>query len=769
MSDPGRVDLRAPVLAGVAWLSALAALRAPGWVLLVALGLGVAHVVRLRRRGRQVLSGLAWIVAGCGVAGSALLRAQAVHVSPVEALARQTASVDARIEVTSDPVLRRGGFEPYVVFRARTESVVARGRRHEVRAPVLVIADERWADLELGSTLRVRGRLQRARTNDLAGVLSSRGPPEVLAGPGMLLRGAGHLRDSIRDAVAGRGEGPRALVPALVDGDDARMPDDLADDFRTSGLTHLLAVSGTNLTLVVGSLLLLARWAGVRARGLVVVGVLGVAGFVLLARPEPSVLRAAAMGSVALVGLGSNGRRRGQRALGAAVLLLLLVDPWLAVSPGFALSALATAGILWLAPGWRDRLMRWLPRWVAEALAVPLAAQLACTPLVAAISGQVSLVAVAANLLAAPAVGPATVLGLAGGVVGLVSGTLAVWVAAPAAWCAWWIIAVAGKGADLPVAAVAWSSGPLGLAVLTVVCVLMCLFLGAVLARRTSTLALGSLMVGVLLVPLPTPGWPPEGWVMVACDVGQGDGLVLDAGPGAAVVVDTGPDPSAMDGCLRRLGVRRVPLIVLTHFHADHIDGLAGVLRGRSVGAIEVTSLADPLSGAQQVWGLAARSGVPVRVATYAETGRVGPLTWQVIAPSHEPSAGSESPPNDASLVLLVRIHGVRILMMGDEEDGSQGQLMRDTGGVPADVLKVAHHGSARQDPDLVRATGARLAVISVGVDNDYGHPAPSLLALLRDAGMPVARTDRDGDVAVVVDGGLRVAERGGVPAGARQ
>ncbi len=177
-------------------------------------------------------------------------------------------------------------------------------------------------------------------------------------------------------------------------------------------------MSGTNLTLVVGSMLLLARWAGVRARGLAVVGALGVVGFVLLARTEPSVVRAAAMGAVGLIGMGHHGRRRGTRALGAAVLLLLLFDPWLALTMGFALSVLATAGILWLAPGWRDRLMRWLPRWVAEAVSVPLAAQIACTPLVAAISGQVSLVAVGANLLAAPAVGPATVLGLAGGVRG---------------------------------------------------------------------------------------------------------------------------------------------------------------------------------------------------------------------------------------------------------------------------------------------------------------------------------------------------------------
>ena len=735
-------------------------------MLVLALGAGIVHVSWRRRRGREVLSRVTWVVAGAGVAASALLRAEAVRASPVEMLARQSASVEATVVVTTDPVLRRGRFEAYVVYRVRTVTVVGRGQRHRVRAPVLVIADPRSARVELGSRLELRGRLQVARTRDLAGVLSTRGPPEVRAGPGGLLRGAGHLRDSVRDAVADQPEGPRSLVPALVDGDDAHMPEELSEDFRTAGLTHLLAVSGTNLTLVVGSLLLLARWVGVRARGLVVVGVLGVAGFVLLARPEPSVLRAAVMGSVALVGLGQHGRQRGPRALGAAVLLLLLVDPWLAVSPGFALSALATAGIIWFAPWWRDRLARWLPRWVAEAVAVPLAAQLVCTPLVAAISGRISLVAVAANLLVAPAVGPATVLGLAGGVAGLVWSDLGRWVAAPAAWCASWIIAVARKGADLPVAAVDWSSGPVAVAVLSVVCAGVGLALGTVLARRAGTLALGAVMVVVLLVPMPSPGWPPRGWVMVACDVGQGDGLVLNAGPGSAVVVDAGPDPAAMDRCLRRLDVSRVPLLVLTHFHADHVDGLVGVLRGRKVDMVEVSPLADPLSGAREVFAAAAASGVPVRVAAYGEQGRVGALRWQVVAPSREPPTTSESPPNDASVVLLVETRGIRILLMGDEEDGSQSRLLRETGGLHADVLKVAHHGSARQDPDLVRATGARLAVISVGVDNDYGHPAPSLMALLRDAGVRVARTDRDGDVAVVVDGALRVADRGHVSTG---
>ena len=768
--DPPRehLDLRAPVLALVAWATALLALRAPHWLLLLVLALGAGHTVHRWRQGREVLSRLGWLVAACGVAASALLRAEAVAHTETTDLARQRAAVGATLVVTSDPVRRRGGHADYVVLRARTESVTGRGVRHRQRAPVLVIAPAGWERLPLGVRLRVWGRLQPARTQDLAGVLSTRGPPEVLERPGAMFRGAARVRSSIRAAVDHHPAGPRSLVPALVDGDDAGMPEDLSDDFRTSGLTHLLAVSGTNLTLVVGSLLILARWAGVRARGLVVVGLLGVLGFVLLARTEPSVLRAATMGTVGLIGMGHHGRRRGTRALGAAVLLLLLLDPWLALSPGFALSGLATAGILWLAPGWRDRLARWLPRWVAEAVAVPLAAQLACTPLVAAISGQVSLVAVLANLVAAPAVGPATVLGLAGGLVGMVSLPLGRLVAAPAAWCAQWIIATATRCADLPVAAIGWSAEPLGVAGLTVLCLALSLVLGALLARRVAAVACGGLLVVALLVPLPTPGWPPEGWVMVACDVGQGDGLVLNAGGGSAVVVDAGPDEGAIDGCLRRLGVERIPLVVLTHFHADHVDGLRGVVRGRQVGAVEVTSLAEPASGVRLVQREAGRAGVPVQRAAYGESRQLGPLRWQVVAPSREPSADSESPANDSSVVLLVETRGVRILLMGDEEESSQSTLLRQTGGLRADVLKVAHHGSASQEPGLVRATGARLALISVGVDNDYGHPAPSLLALLRDARMQVARTDRDGDVAVVVRDGLRVARRGAPSGGQR-
>ena len=701
-----------------------------------------------------------WLLVAVVVAGGALLRLEVVRDGPVSRLAADEVTARATLELTGDPVLKEGRFSRYVLVRATATVVTARGQSWRLHQPVLVVAPAGWRSRHLGETVRASGRLSPAEGDDLAAVYLAHGEPEVLARDGPLLRGASHVRAGIRVAVAHRPAEPRSLVPALVDGDDAGLPERTSTDFRTAGLTHLLAVSGTNLTLVVGALLVLARAAGVRARGLVLVGAVGVVGFVLLARPEPSVLRAAVMGSVALIGMGSNGRQRGPRALGLAVLVLMLFDPWLAGEVGFALSVLATAGIVFLAPGWRDALCRWLPRWAAEALSVPLAAQLTCTPLVAAISGQVSLVAVAANLLAAPAVAPATVLGLTGGLLSSVWAPLGRPVGTVATWCADWVIAVAHRSASLPTAAVGWPSGPVPLLVLTLLCGWLALVLGSLLARRGWAVGTSALLVVMVLVPLPTPGWPPRGWVLVACDVGQGDGLVLDAGDGAAVVVDAGPDPALIDGCLRRLGVRRVPLVVLTHFHADHVDGLAGVLRGRRVGAIEVTALAEPAGGVAEVRRLAARHDVPLRVASAGERAAVGPLRWQVLAPTGPTPADSDSPPNDASVVLLVEVRGIRLLLMGDEETGSQERLADVVGPLHVDVLKVAHHGSSKQDPDLLRGLGARLAVISVGRHNDYGHPAPPTLRLLERAGITVGRTDHDGDVAVVSDHGLRVVTR---------
>jgi competence protein ComEC len=466
------------------------------------------------------------------------------------------------------------------------------------------------------------------------------------------------------------------------------------------------------------------------------------------------------MGSVALLGMGANGADRGTRALGVATVILLMVDPGLASTAGFGLSVLATAGILLLAPGWRDRLATWLPRWLAEAIAVPAAAQLACTPMVAAISGQVSLVAVAANLLAAPAVGPATVLGLIGGLTDLVWPGLGRVVAVVAGWCVGWIVLVAERGAALPGAALTWGSGVVALGVLTALCCGGAMAAPRVLGHRSTGLACCGLLVVAVLVRVPTPGWPPPGWLIVACDVGQGDGLVLNTGvPHSAVVVDAGPDPKPMAACLDGLGIRQVPLVVLTHFHADHVDGLAGVLEGRHVDSVWVSRLLDPPQGVDLVRAATQKAGVPTEPAPYAQTRRIGDLTLEPIWPlpsSPTVGPGDGSTANNASVVLIARIRGISLFLGGDIEPEGQQRLAAAFPHLHVDVLKVPHHGSRYQDLPFLQSLGSRLAVISVGVDNDYGHPSAQTIAGLAATGQRVLRTDRDGAVAVVEhDGAL--------------
>lgn len=709
------------LLGGSAWAAAISA-RWLGWWALAAAAAGLVAWLVLGR-GRTV-AGVVLVFAG--VAAVATLRAELVTASPAANLAAERAAVTVTGTVTSDPRVREGRFGEVVLTRVDVREITGRGTTYAVAVPVLVMGDDGWQEAALGSTVRASGTLGPADGDDLAGVLGARGPPEVLADPDPWWDAAAAVRASVREAVAHRPDAQRALVPALVDGDDALVDESLAADFRTTGLTHLLAVSGTNLTLVVGFLLVLARWCRVRGRWLYAVGAAGIVGFVLLARTEPSVLRAAVMGSVALFAMGTDGRRRGARALGVAVLVLLLVQPTLAVSAGFALSVLATAGILLLAPAWRDALERWLPRWAAEAIAIPLAAQLACTPVVAAISGQVSLVAVVANLVVAPVVGPATVLGLGAGLAGLAWDPAGRLLGTGAGWCVAWIVTVATRGADLPTAAIGWGTGVVALALLTVLVAVIALAGPRLVRRPVTGVACCTLLVVAVLVRPPSPGWPPDGWVLVACDVGQGDALVLNAGPGSAVVVDAGPEPAAVDRCLDRLGVEQVPLVVLTHPHADHVDGLPGVLDGRTVGDVERTPEA------------------------YGEPRQVGAVTMQAVWPA--PGYVADDP-NDASVVLVAEVGGVRLLLTGDVEPPAQARLARLLPGLRVDVLKVPHHGSRYQDEDWLLSLGARVALVSVGEDNDYGHPAAETLDPLTAAGTAVFRTDQEGDVAVVVEG----------------
>ncbi|MFI1676804.1 ComEC/Rec2 family competence protein [Streptomyces sp. NPDC020607] len=648
-----------------------------------------------------------------------------------------------------------------------------------------------WTGLLPSTRVRVQGRLAPPLSDggQVAAVLRVDGEqaPRTVGAPSRAQQVAGKLRGGLREATNGLSADARALLPGLVVGDTSRVPAELDQAFRATDLTHLLAVSGANLTIVLVLLIGppglaqraerrgIAPRLGIPLRTTAVLGGALTLGFVIVCRPDPSVLRAAACGLIALLAIVTGRRRSLIPALATAVLVLVLYDPWLARSPGFLLSVLATGALLTLAPRWGEALRgKGVPGRVADALAAAAAAQAVCAPVVAVLAARVSLVAVPCNLLAEFAVAPATVLGFAALAVAPVAMPVAKVLAWGASWPAEWIAGIARTGAALPGNGVDWPGGWRGGLVLAGVTVLLVLVGRRIVRHPWLVVACVALFFLVVVQPPPVTrviaGWPPPGWRLAMCDVGQGDATVLAAGDGAGVVVDAGPDPLAADRCLRSLGIRRVPLVLLTHFHADHVAGLPGVLRGREVGEIQTTGFREPPEQADFVREQAAAARVPVVSAVAGERRRAGPLDWQVLWPPADPVPRPEGP-NDASVTLLVRTGGLSMLLLGDLEPPAQRALLRSPAAASlasVDVMKVAHHGSAHQDPGLLRRAAPRLALISCGADNSYGHPSPLTLTALRAGGAQVLRTDTDGAIAVMGRTGRGAGARSGVGASPR-
>ncbi|NYI70012.1 competence protein ComEC [Naumannella cuiyingiana] len=764
-------DHRLVLPALAVWGGVLAIVQAgPVGALGAAVGAAVLIMVGVRLRRRAATAAGVLVVIICA---AALLRVAATEASPARALARDEAGGRVVVVITSDAryFAAKGARPAFAVRYAQLRELRARGQTWRLDQTIALtgigpVAEALRGPI-VGTTLEARAGLRLPDPGERAVATARlRAPPVTIAPAGALDRRVEAVRVGLRASVAGHPEERRGLVPALVVGDVSGVPERLGEDFRTTALTHLTAVSGANLTLMLAFVLFVARWIGVRGWWLRVIGLGGVIGFVLLCRTEPSVLRAAAMGLVGLAGLGlTAGLRRGMRPLCAAVLGLLLVDPWLAAEIGFALSVFATGGIVWWAGGWADRLAGWLPRPLAEALAVPLAAQVATQPVVTAISGQVSIVGLLANALAGPLVGPATVAGFAAAALSQVHPWPAAAAGFVAAWCAQGIIAIGTAGAALPGAAMAWPADPLAVAVLGVGCLLWAAVLPAILARRLACLLLGIVLITIMLRGPVQPGWPPPGWRLVACDVGQGDGLAIRAGPAAAVVVDAGPEPEPIARCLDQLGITDVPLLILSHGHADHVGGLPGVLERRRMGTVLVSSASTGSAGAA---ALAGRAGATVVAAGAGQAYRVGEAEVEVLAPCAAPARARASPAtgkdgesaaeNDAGLLVRVRSGGVSVLLSGDLEPAGQAAALRCATDLRAAVLKVPHHGSSRQDERFLAATGARIAIASAGAGNDYGHPSPRTLGVLGALGMTVARTDTQGAAAVaVVDGRPRL------------
>ncbi|MDJ0954195.1 MAG: ComEC/Rec2 family competence protein [Acidimicrobiia bacterium] len=547
----------------------------------------------------------------------------------------------------------------------------------------------------------VAGRIHAVAVERLAG------PAAPAAAAGNLVRNRVHSRLS---AVAGTPEG--ALLSGFLIGDIARLPESDTDALRRAGLTHYVAVSGSNVALVLGGWWLVLGLVGAGTRTRAATGLIVLVVFVVATRWESSVIRAATMAALVMGGRACGIPIDAWGALGGAVALLLVVSGGLAYDVGFQLSVAATGGVLAGMRIWAGR----RPRLVWGLLAATVSAQLAVVPLLLLHFGTVPLLSPVANLLAAPLVTGATA---AAGLGVIVSWDLPVHLAAT----------LAGLVLGVARTASGWPQLDFG----QVVAMATVLALSWATPLRWAVLvAIGGLATSSLLPPV-----PPEVPTVVFLDVGQGDAVLLLDPSGAAALIDGGRDPTVLRTKLRDHGVGHIDLLVATHGDIDHVGGLTEL--PLDVGELWIPAQAERGEALGAVLDRVAHNGGEVREVRAGDGAELGEFRLEVLGPQRRYAAD-----NDGSVVLLVTVGHESVLLPGDIGEHAQ----RDLGGVHVDVLMVPHHGAATTDLDWLRDSSADLAVISVG-PNTYGHPAPEVVATLEQAGMRLLTTWEAGDISI--------------------
>jgi competence protein ComEC len=604
------------------------------------------------------------------------------------------------IQVSTDPIL----VAPKIVgtaFAKPSYSFIGQAthldNRYRLRVPVRIMASTKSvAQVLPGQKLVVVAKVLPSKERRVAALLIVAQKVEIKTQPSSSARLLASIRAGLRTASGGADSG--SLIPGMVIGDTSKQSVEFKNEMRRAGLTHLVAVSGANFAIVSAFVLWGMQFFFRRINYRLIATALFLAAFIALVRPSPSVLRAAAMAAVLLYAHGTRQARDSLPALGFAIAAVVVLDPFQARDPGFALSVLATAGLLLLAPKIRPQF-----------LAPPIAALIFCAPVIVALSGYLSPMSIVANLLAAPAVTPITIVGFIAALLSPIWPWLAALLIMLVKPFAHWIVLVASWSSQFPVLTL--RTGAIGFIATVVMALLLYVGKGRVAV----------ILLIVVLVLAWLQRFPAGEWSIANCDVGQGDSLVINLYHHRGIVIDTGPDPQIVDRCLHNLGIREIPLLILTHSHADHVGGLSGVEKNRRIGRTWYGNVED---------------------GTHA---RIGAIDISVLWPrSLNEDDGN---PNNSSIAVLVRNKDFTLFAAGDIEPPVQSQLESRIGKV--DMYKVAHHGSRYQDLALMRELSPAIAIISVGAMNSYGHPAESTIDALTELHAKVLRTDHDGAIAI--------------------
>lgn len=747
-----RPDWRLLCPAAGAWLSGWVATEFLAASFAIAVGLLLATVVAAAVLAFPAVRKSGWATTICVVLGAAALVAGSAAVRVETRIPEEIASAlesGERVELTFvlSGLPREGSFGYQLPASVTAIDQVA------VTAPVLVFAELPDGRPGIGTEMRIDASLKPTSSgDDIVAMAFAKSPPEIVASPHPILDAGNALRAQFV-ATAEQLPGTGAmLVPGLAVGDEALVDDELDAAMKASSLTHLTAVSGSNIAIIVVGIIGIGRLFGWSRPVRIAAAGFALAGFVLLVTPQGSVIRAAAMAIIVLVLEAVSRPVAGVPVLALAVLILLAVDPWFSHDYGFALSAAATAGLLIGTRPVATWLERWVPPPIAVLIAVPLVAQVACQPILLMLEPNLPVYGVIANLLAAPAAPVATVVGLIACLLGAVVPPIGL----ALAWVAWlpaqWIALIAESVVVLPGATLPWLNGPLGvLSWLT-----LCTAIVILVRKRTPLVLKKSIAVTLAFVVLIVSTQAvisrlqrPVNWRVVACDIGQGDALLVRSGS-AIVLIDTGEDPDGLHACFAEFGIDRIDLLVLSHFDTDH-SGAVGDLR------IPVTAAWLPdteEARAEPVTVTLQTAGVTVYFGARGDSLQLGDLRWQALSPERRSDGGpSFSEGNDSSLTLVAEPTAscvascLSLIALGDLGESAQSPLLDQS--VAAEIVKVSHHGSRDQSAALYAQISASVGLISVGESNGYGHPTDDALTMLATSGTSAFRTDTQGHLAV--------------------
>jgi competence protein ComEC len=649
-----------------------------------------------------------------------------------------------------------------------------------------------YPSIPYGATVRLAGDLAApgdAGSSGYAAYLERQGVGSIMEFPAVEVVAEGGGSPLFRAVLALKARGRAAIAAALPEphaalltgillGDDSGLPRDLVEDFRTTGMTHVIAISGFNIAIIIGLLDVITAPVLPRRRAAVVIMVL-ILGYAILVGAMASVVRAAIMGVAYLVGLRLLGRATlAVAGLFTAAFLMTLVDPNALWDVGFQLSFAATLGLMLFAGPWSRRLDRgaasvftpetrsWVVKWTSDLLIVTLAAQLLTVPLLLYHFGRLSLASLPANLLVLPVQPLVMFTGGLTMIAGLVS-PLAGPLVAPVAWLFLdYTIGIIRLLARLPGA-----STPLALSGAGLIAVYGLIAIGAWLAvagnRRALAAAgprpqVGKIMAGLMVIVAAgalAVAWfhdRPDGRLHVAfLDVGQGDAIYVQTPSGRQLLVDGGHYPSVtLDQLGRQMPFwdRSLDLLVATHPDADHVAGLVDVVERYRIGGLITNGAGaddDPAYGA--LLAAAEARGVVVHPA---QIGEVVQLEEDVALTILHTGSAVDGDSNEASVVGRLTYGELSLLLTGDAEEGAENGMLSSDQPLASVVLKAGHHGANTSSGEpFLRAVAPQVIVISVGADNNYGHPAPAMLARAAAVGATVLRTDEMGTIELISDG----------------